>query len=390
MGRQPELDCLKAFCIFFMVILHTFETLTKNVTSGYHFITIIECLTGAGAFMLCMGIGSRYSRKQTPPDCMRRGFELLTIGQVLYLLRDALPNLIAWWIEGDELFLSFSLLVIQADLMTFAGFAFMLLSLVKRLKFQDSTIVLIGIGMNAFAFALSHFFRTTGNYLLDQMLGYFVITDAESYFSLCSYFVFVAFGYALGGFYLRIRDKDALSSRVLLVCGPVAIGYYLLRALVPIGMLPAFGSTEMYVMKPLTDALANVLMSVFLLALFYKLLGNRELPQPVKHLSVHINQYYCLSYLLLIPMYSMLQEIGGSLLSDALLPLLLGLANLMICCFCISLVDRWKLPTSIAKLRGFRRAVTFAAVWLTTIAVVAYVYPRVTVYATVWNNYLQK
>ncbi len=24
-GRQPEIDCLKAFCIFFMVILHAFE-----------------------------------------------------------------------------------------------------------------------------------------------------------------------------------------------------------------------------------------------------------------------------------------------------------------------------------------------------------------------------
>ena len=94
-GRQPEIDCLKAFCIFFMIFLHAFEELAEEATAVYHFITIVECLTGAGAFMLCMGIGTRYSRKQAPMDYLRRGFELLTVGQALNLARDAVPNLIA-------------------------------------------------------------------------------------------------------------------------------------------------------------------------------------------------------------------------------------------------------------------------------------------------------
>ena len=63
-GRQPEIDCLKAFCIFFMIFLHGFEELAEQETLVHHIITLIECLTGAGAFMLCMGIGTRYSRKQ--------------------------------------------------------------------------------------------------------------------------------------------------------------------------------------------------------------------------------------------------------------------------------------------------------------------------------------
>ena len=29
-GRQPEIDCLKAFCIFFMIYLHAFEELAEN------------------------------------------------------------------------------------------------------------------------------------------------------------------------------------------------------------------------------------------------------------------------------------------------------------------------------------------------------------------------
>lgn len=313
-GRQPEIDCLKAFCIFFMIFLHAFR--------------------------------------------------------------------------GEGIFLSASLLIIQADIMTFAGLAFMLLALFKRLCVPDGVVVLIGVGMNAFAFALSRFFRTTGNYLLDQLLGYFVVTNAESYFSLCSYFVFVAFGYALGGIYPRLRDKDALANRVLLVCGPVAIGYYLLRAFVPFGPLPAFDSVEMYIMKPVTDALANVLMSLFLLALFHRLLRNREAPKLVSHLSGHINQYYCLSYVLLTPMGTLLLATRGGLLPGTVLPLLYGFAALAACYLYISWVDRRKLPTSIARLKAPWKAAAFAAVWLATIAIVACVYPRITEYATIWNGYL--
>ena len=219
--------------------------------------------------------------------------------------------------------------------MTFAGFAFMLLALFKKLKLSDAAIVVIGIGMNAFAFVLSRFFRTTGSFLLDQLLGYLVVTDAESYFALCCYFVFVAFGYALGGIYPRIKDKDALSSRVLMICGPIAIGYYLLRAFVPVPLLPAFGSPEMYMMKPVTDALANVLMSLALLALFHKLLGHRETPKLVSHLSGHINQYYCMSYVLLTPVATLLLATRGELLPGTLWPLLYGTAVLVACYFYI-------------------------------------------------------
>ena len=387
-GRQPEIDCLKAFCIFFMIFLHAFEELAEEATAVYHFITIVECLTGAGAFMLCMGIGTRCSRKQAPMDYLRRGFELLTVGQALNLARDAVPNLIAWWIKGDQQFIAGTLLVVQTDIMTFAGIAFMLLALFKWLKLSDGAMVLIGFGMNAFAFVLSHFFRTTGSYLADQLLGYFVVTDAEAYFPLCCYFVFVAIGYALGGIYPRIRDKDALANRVLLICGPIAAGYYLLRALVPIPLLPEFDSTEMYIMKPLTDALANGLMSLALLALFHKLLRGKDAPGPVNHLSRHINQYYCLSYVLFTPVCTLLTATRGELLPGTLMPLLYGLAVLVICFLYINWVDRRKLPHSITEFKEPWRAAVFAVVWIATIAIFAYAYPKVTEYATIWNDYL--
>ena len=216
-GRQPEIDCLKALVIIIMIFLHVFEGCTERISVTYYILTYLECLTGAGTFMLCMGIGARYSRHQTPKDYLRRGFELLTVGQALNLVRVSLPYLILWWINGDSAYLSNALLIIQADILSFAGFAFMLLALLKRMRFSDGAIVLTGIIMNAFAYVLFRCFHTTGNFLVDQLLAYFIVTDAEAYFPLCSYFVYVAFGYALGRIYLRIRNKDALSVRVVLL-----------------------------------------------------------------------------------------------------------------------------------------------------------------------------
>ena len=100
-GRQPEIDCLKAFCIVCMIFLHIYEDCAAEQTGLiYHFLDWACVFTGAACFMICMGVGMRYSRKQSPKDYVCRGIEIFTVGQFLNLLRNALPNLIAWWIKG--------------------------------------------------------------------------------------------------------------------------------------------------------------------------------------------------------------------------------------------------------------------------------------------------
>ncbi len=101
-GRQPELDWLKAFCIVCMIFLHIYEDCAIEQTGLiYHFLDYACVFTGAACFMICMGVGMRYSRKQSPADYVYRGIEIFTVGQLLNLLRNALPNLIAWWIKGE-------------------------------------------------------------------------------------------------------------------------------------------------------------------------------------------------------------------------------------------------------------------------------------------------
>lgn len=388
-GRQPEIDCLKAFCIVFMILLHAYEECAEEPGGFYHVLVGIEALTGAGAFMICMGLGMRYSRRQSPKDDLTRGFVLLTVSQLLNLLRDSLPCLIAYCGTGKQIFMATALLIVQTDILTFAGFAFLLIALLRHLKLSDGVILGLGFGMNVAAFALSGVFRTTGNYLLDQLLGFFLVTDAEAYFPLGCYFVFVAFGYALGGLYLRIKDKDALSTRVLLVCGPIAAVYYALRFTVPFPLLPDFFSIERYVMTPATDAVALCLMTLCVLSLFHKLLrlGGGEPPRFVKHLSGHINQYYCVSYVFISPMNTLLLALRDELLPGTLLPLLYGILVLTACYFIIEWNDK-RLHFGIANLKGRKRTVVYAAIWIATLAIIVYVYPQVEEYATVWNDYL--
>ena len=361
LGRQSEIDCLKAFCIIPMILLHTFEEFAEDPNIVWTVLDIIEGFSGAAAFMICMGLGSKYSRHTSPRDYLVRGLEILTTGQLLNLLRDAIPNLLAYRLTGTKMFLANGLLVIQADILTFAGLAFI----------------------------LAGFFRTTGSYILDQFLGFFVVTAAESYFPLASYFIFVAFGYALGDLYQHISDKNTLSSKVLFICLPVSITYYLVRSFFSLPLMPKLFSIECYIMNPLTDAWVNCMSSLCLIALFYKLLAlnGGRLPRFIAHLSKHINSYYCLSFILITPIETMYLALKGELLHGILIPLAYGVIVIVLCYVLIECNER-HFHFGISALKEKKRIIVYSMIWILTFAVVLYVYPRLTEYSNVWNNYL--
>ena len=383
------MDCLKAFTIFLMLIVHAYENCANDreniIFYAFHF---MESITGAATFMICMGLGMRYSRSQSPGAFLRRGIELLTVSQLLNILRDSLPTLISYWITGEQKYIA-NVLVVQTDILTFAGFAFILMALMARLRLSPRAILGIGFGMNVLALVLFRVFRSTGNYALDQLLGFFIVTDAEAYFPLFCYFVFVAFGYALGGVYRHIQDKEGLSTRMLQIGLPTVAAYYILRLTVSLPLLPKFMSVEQYILNPLTDALANCLMALCLLALFYKLLKRNggRLPALAAHLSKHINAYYCISFVLYTPLGTLMVLLWDSRLPGAVLPLLYGLLVLAICHAVIDWNES-RLHFTIANLHGRRRAIVFWAIWLATLLICFYSYPRIDVFGTIWNDYL--
>ena len=387
-GRQPELDLLKALCVVGMIFVHVSLDLGKDAMPSVLDDYMTEFF-GAATFMFCMGIGMCYMRRQSPSTYAMRGFGLLTIGQFLNILRNALPNLIAWWATGRQFFIANAFLILQSDILTFAGLSFLLMALFKRLKLSNAAILGAGVLMSLAALILWHVVESPENYLASQLLGFFIITDAEAYFPLLCYFIFVAFGYFIGGYYPRIKDKGALANRVMAVCFPLALVYYIFRFTMDMPFLPELGSDLQYNMKPTPDAIATCLFTLGFLALLEKIveaMGGR-LPKLVNHFSAHINSYYCLSYLFILPVQTLLMATTGHVFTGDVLPILYSFFVTAACYFLIEMNER-KWHIRFATMKGRKLIVFTAAVWIATVAIAAYAYPRIEEYANIWNEYL--
>ena len=387
-GRQPELDLLKALCVIGMIFVHVFLDLGDHVMPT----VVDDYLTeffGGHTFMICMGIGMCYMRKQSPASYLTRGFGLLTIGQFLNILRNALPNLIAWWVTGKQFFIANSLLILQSDILTFAGLAFLLMALFKKLRFRNSMILAAGVIMSLAALIMWHHVPYPNNYLVSQMAAFFVITNAEAYFPLLCYFIFVAFGYFIGGYYPRVKDKNALANRIMAICFPLAAVYYVARFLLDMSYLPVLGSDMQYNMKPTPDAIASCLFTLGILALLYKIIraAGGKLPEIVNHFSANINSYYCVHYLFVLPVQTILIAVTGDVMPGKVLPILYAFFVIVICYVLINLNEKyWHIH--FATMRGTKLVIFTAAVWILTVVITAYAYPRIEVYANIWNEYL--
>ena len=104
--------------------------------------------------MLLMGILIQYSRHHFPKYYFFRGIGLLTAGQLLNLLRDCLPNLLAFWFTNKNVFIARAMQVLEADILPFAGLSFILLALMKCLKLSNNCILIVSIIMNLFGYIL--------------------------------------------------------------------------------------------------------------------------------------------------------------------------------------------------------------------------------------------
>ena len=387
MGHQCEIDYLKALGVFLMIETHYFDEFSPGYFS--EIIYFLSFILGAAGFMLLMGIGMQYSRYHAPKNYIARGIGLLTMGQLLNLLRDCLPNLLAYWATGKNVFISRALQVIEADILPFAGLSFFLLAFMKTLKLSSSTILIISLIMNIAAYPLFNIMESPKNFLLSQFLGFFVLTDAESFFPLCSYFVFVAFGYWLGDLYQHMTNKDKFYNLVLIICLPLVTIYYYFRSHYDIPYLPEYFSDEHYCLYPGPDAIASCMTNLIALALFYKLdemLGGKT-PEFVTHAGKNLNQYYIISCIIIF--HSCIYIIatkGEHAPREVKAPTFFSLMIIVICRITIDMNDKY-IGFTITKLKKPKQNIVFAFIWIFSIISVIYIYPKVEVYSTFWNNY---
>lgn len=390
-GRQGEIDFLKAFLIIGMIFVHVYE----DCYDAHGVLSDLICeylcvIIGAASFMFCMGLGMQYSRRVNPKNLALRGLSLLCTAQLLNLVRNVLPNLIAWAATGGKWFLAECMLVFQADILTFAGLTFFFMALLLYLKLSPAKILGVGAVLSIVALICNYTVKSPSNYLVSQILGFFIITGAESYFPFFSYFIFVAFGYFIGSWYRRITDKDRACSFVFRVIAPICFVYYMIRFFVPMPFLPEVSSDLQYCLQPFPDAIATSLVSIILLALFYKLVKHcfhGKAPAPVSSIARNVNQYYCISYLFILPLQTVFVAVYGELPEKMVLPFFVAVLVAVLCAL-ISRVYESTLAGPIRKMYPPAKLAVYALIWAVSIAVLIWVYPKLDVYPNIWNNYL--
>ena len=388
MGRQPEFDYLKALGVLLIVVSHLYTTFSYGYLIG--FLGEIGNMITAAALMFPMGFGMKYSRHHEIKYYFFRGIILLTLAQYLNLLRDTLPNLIAWWATKNKNFISRALLIVRGDILTFAGLAHLFFGLLKKIKLSDKSILIIGTIMNFVSFPLFKIMKSPSNFLLSQFLGHFVLTDADSYFPLFGYFFFVAAGNWMGGIYQKISNKDKFYNRILIFGFPFVIIYRYFRKKDQIPLVPIYYSYENFCLSSGFDAIYRLMSHMSFLGIFYKIdkmLG--KTPYFITHCSKNLNQYYLISYIITMHMNTFLKAARGEKYTSEmknidLFVIIIAFSTRII----IDLNDKY-IHFTIIYLKNPTRTIVFALIWILTIISVIYIYPKVEVYATMWNNYLE-
>ena len=205
-GRQPELDIAKGFAIIFMIWVHVYEELSPSSSGILN--TLVEILGGpfaAPIFMICMGISMNFTRHSTPKDLARRGLSILWIGIILNIFRFVIPDVIKYAFTGNKAFLWDSFQLFSVDILQFAGLAFLFFALIKKLNVNKTVLGITGIAASVLGMFLCNV--QTGNYVLDQFLGFIWGNDTRSYFPFLSWIIFPIFGYIFGSYLRRCSDK---------------------------------------------------------------------------------------------------------------------------------------------------------------------------------------
>lgn len=317
-GRQLEFDLVKAVTIVLMIWTHTYEALSTGFEPSLSAINsnVRGSIAGAVTFMFCMGIGLSYTRHNSAQECLQRGVRLLTTGFTLLLCREIIPVLLSSWILHCPEKLAYLALGVSVDILQFAGLAFLFVGCLKKLKIGNIGMLIISIALSVLGTLLQGV--STGCYPVDQFLGFFWGTESDSYFPFFNWFIFVAAGQWFGDKYQFLQDKKRFHSISLLVGTILCATYIYVSFNVEQNIFKGLTSEIFLGHRPFFDAIVCLPINVGLISLFYfigQLIPQKSIPVLI-HPSRHINQYYCISWVIIqfIVYFSLIPE---GLCSDA-------------------------------------------------------------------------
>lgn len=297
-GRQDELDIVKGLAIIFMVWCHVFDSLGGDRTTPIGF--LVDCVLGgpfaAPVFMICMGIGICYSRKNTPKAMAKRGLSIFLMGYLLNVFRYTIPTLITYFISGNSTYLQTIIpQFFVVDILQFAGLSFLLIALIKKLNIPMCCgLLLAGILSVAGVLLID---KSTGIVMLDYVLGLFWKTNENAYFTLFHWLAYPVIGCIFGEYLRRCVDKKAVYKFLMMAfpaAGLIELGAYFL------GYGLAGDTVQYFYMNPV-----NIVFCISLAAawtgvwyLLHEKFPNIRIGY-LQRLSKHINNIYGIHWMMI-------------------------------------------------------------------------------------------
>ena len=241
-GRKAELDMAKCSSIIFMIFLHCYFAMTYFPYDISLFLErgIAQLVGGpfaAPVFMFAMGVGMVYSKNQEPRYLIVRGIKLIQLGFFVNIGEFFVPYFLAGNLMNDwERFpIANGLLLFCIDILAFAGMAFMLMGVLKKLNVSTRGIVIVSIVLSIIGWVAR--FHDFGSNVGNLIAGYFVgSAGGFTAFPLFNWFIFPAVGMLFGEYYIRCTDTKRFL-RFWPLALVISVAYFVISWFLPKGFL---------------------------------------------------------------------------------------------------------------------------------------------------------
>ncbi len=302
-GRQTELDLAKCLAIFFMIFLHCYfgtSYFANDISLGM--VRIVSQLFGgpfaAPVFMFAMGVGMVYSKNQEPSYLIKRGIKLIQLGFFVNIGEFFVPYFLAGNLmdDWDRFPIANGLLLFCIDILAFAGMAFILVGVLKKLQLSAKGTVTVALVLSIIgSFARFHDF---GSNVPNLIAGYFIgSAGGFTAFPLFNWFIFPAVGLLFGEYYMRCSNKEKLW-RLWPLGLVISVAYFVISWFLPHGFL---SETHLYYFMTTIDA-------VFCLMCIYGVIGvcylvSKHLPEGIirffSKTSSNLNTIYVIQWFII-------------------------------------------------------------------------------------------
>lgn len=315
--RQINIDLAKFFALVFMIFIHALMVYTEDFSSGFKYVanTILGGPLSAPVFMVSMGVGLAYSKNQDPGKIFKRGVNILILA---YILNIFMAPMYMPETENVKMFIKELIpILFYGDILHFAGLSFIVFSLLKRLKLNDTVIMAVGILLSLISSLISVI--NIDRYLLSETVGLFLPMNSFDAipvaFPFFAWFIFPAFGYWFGN---RLKHIQNLT-KFYLIMG----GISLLISVAGLGIemhqdafMMSVAEEDFYYLKA-HDAILSILATIAMYAICYFIV--KILPEKVNYsivtISNSLNIIYMLSWIVIIYtaviLYCFVEEVSG-------------------------------------------------------------------------------